>query len=184
MGHGGEAVVGLFVAGGDAAEFLEIAEEVLDQMAPLIHHEVAGNAARPIGLGRDDGHRALLVQLGAQPIVVEGFVGEEGVEVDACNQRLGANAVVTLTRQKDEARQITSATGSRFLTPQPSPTSPTWSDQKPSQPNRPSFCPSCKIAPVFGECSDNNPNPCHHRPLELGLKRLSICLRLGAFERR
>ncbi len=104
MDHGGEAVVGVFVARGDAAEFLETAEEVLDQTAPLIHHEVAGNAVRPIGLGRDDGHCAPLAQLGAQPIVVEGSVGEAGVEVDACNQRLGANAVVTLTRQKDEMR--------------------------------------------------------------------------------
>ncbi len=143
MDHGGEAVVGLFVARGDAAEFLEIAEEVLDQMAPLIHHEVAGNAVRPIGRGRDDGHCAPLAQLGAQPIVVEGSIGEEGVEVDACKQRLGANAVVTLTRQKDEVRQIASATGSRFLTPQPSPTSPTWSGKKPSQPDRTNLCPSC-----------------------------------------
>ena len=184
MDHGGEAVVGLFVARGDAAEFLETAEEVLDQMAPLIHHEVAGNAVRPIGLGRDDGHCVPLAQLGAQPIVVEGSVGEEGVEVGACNQRLGANAVVTLTRQKDEMRQITSATGSRFLTPQPSPTSPTWSDQKPSQPDRTNFGSACKLAPVFGGCSDNNSSSCHHRPLEHGLKRLSICLSLGAFERR
>ena len=46
MYHGGEACVGLVVAGGDAAEFLEIAEEVLDEVATSVRGEVAGNVTR------------------------------------------------------------------------------------------------------------------------------------------
>lgn len=98
MYRGGEACVGLFVACGDPAELLEIAEEILDEMAPAVHREAAVDSAPTVGLGRDDGHRAPLVQLGAQPVVVEGFVGEAGVEFDACDQRRDAKAVVTATR--------------------------------------------------------------------------------------
>ena len=105
MYHGGEAVVGFVVACGDATELLEIAEEILDQMAPLVHGEVAGDVTRPVGLGRDDGDGASVVQLGADPVDVEGLVGKQGVEVDVGDQRRDADAVVTLTRQQDEARQ-------------------------------------------------------------------------------
>lgn len=36
--HGGEALVGLFGSHCDALEFLELTEEVLDGMSPLLHH--------------------------------------------------------------------------------------------------------------------------------------------------
>ena len=37
MDHGREALIGFVGAHGDAVELLELAEEVLDQMAPLVH---------------------------------------------------------------------------------------------------------------------------------------------------
>src|SRR5580704_8078228 len=46
------------------------------------------------------------VEFGAQRIVVEGLVGEQGADDDAADQRFDADAVVSLTRQQDEARQI------------------------------------------------------------------------------
>ena len=61
MDHGCEAFVRFVIARGDSAEFLDFAEEILDQMSPLVHLEVAGNADRPVGLGRDHGHRAAVV---------------------------------------------------------------------------------------------------------------------------
>ncbi len=106
MDHGGEACVGLVVPCCDAAEFFEIAEEVLDLVAPLVHGEVAGNVARPIGLGRDHGGRPSGVQFRAQPIVVEGLVGQEGAELDVRDQRCDADAVVALARQQQEAGEI------------------------------------------------------------------------------
>jgi len=46
------------------------------------------------------------VQRGAQRIAVEGFIGHQGIEFYALDQRLDADAVMTLTRQQDKAHQI------------------------------------------------------------------------------
>lgn len=106
MDHGFEALVCLVVARGDAAEFLDLAEEIFDQMSPLVHLEVAGNADRPVGLGRDHGHRAPVVQIGADHVAVEGLVRQQGGEVEILEKRGNTNAVVSLSRQQDEAREI------------------------------------------------------------------------------
>ena len=52
--HGGEAEVGLVAAHGDAFELLELAEEVLDEVAPLIDFNI--DLARPgtSGMLRND----------------------------------------------------------------------------------------------------------------------------------
>ncbi len=75
MDHGGEAFIGLVVARGDAPVCLDVAEEVFDKVAPAVDLEIARDGLCPIGLGRDDRDRAAIVQLGAQRIAVEGFVG-------------------------------------------------------------------------------------------------------------
>jgi hypothetical protein len=106
MDHGGEALVGFVVSGGDSPERLEAAEEVLDQMAPSIHVEIARDGLGAVGFRRDDRDRAPLVQLGAQPIDIEGLVAEERGEVDVLDERFDAEAVVTLTGQQDEAGEI------------------------------------------------------------------------------
>jgi hypothetical protein len=104
--RGGEAGVCFVVARSDAAEFLEALEEVLDEMPPFVHFGVIGNGRFAVRFGRDDGGGAALVQRGAQGIVVEGFVPDEGIKIDACDQRLDTDAVVALTRQQDKAHQI------------------------------------------------------------------------------
>ena len=106
MDCGGEAGVGLVVAGGDAAELLEPLEEILDEMAPPVHLGVVGDRRFAVRFGRDDGQGAAFVQLGAQGVVVERLVGDEGVEIETGYEWRGADAVVTLARQQDEARQI------------------------------------------------------------------------------
>ena len=75
-------------------------------MAPFVHLEVATDRVLSVGFGRNDGDDAAAIELGAQPIVVEGFVGEQGADGDAGDQRFDADAIVPLTRQQDEARQI------------------------------------------------------------------------------
>jgi hypothetical protein len=55
MDHGGEALIGLVGAHGDAFELLELAEEILDEMAPLVHLLVDGEQS---GLGSLDANRA------------------------------------------------------------------------------------------------------------------------------
>src|SRR5271166_4691955 len=106
MDHRAIACVGLLVARCNSSEFLELAEEVFDQMAPFVHLEVAIDRVLSIRFGWNDGDGAPAVELGAEPIVVEGFVGEQGADGDAGDQRFDADAVVSLTRQQGEARQI------------------------------------------------------------------------------
>lgn len=102
----GEATVGLIIAGGDAPELLEIAEEVLDQVTPAVHREVAGDRADAVGLGRDNRQRSPIVEVGADPVDVEGLVGDQGLELEAGDQRRDTDAVVALARQQDEADQV------------------------------------------------------------------------------
>jgi hypothetical protein len=88
------------------AELFEALQEVLDQVAPFVDLGVVGDGRFAIGLGRDDGGGAPIVQDGAQGVVVEGLVGDERAERDADEKRLDADAVVPLAGQQDEARQI------------------------------------------------------------------------------
>src|SRR3546814_3813089 len=81
MKRGGVAGVGLVVARGDAAELLDLLEEVLDQMAPFVHLLIVGDGAGAAGVREDHGERAALVQGGSQGVAVEGLVGDQGVEV-------------------------------------------------------------------------------------------------------
>src|SRR3954467_2158494 len=82
MDHRREARVGFVVAGGDAAESLDFAEEVLDQMAPLVPLDVAGNVGGPVALWRDHRHRAAVVQIGAQGVAIKSLVRQQGGEVE------------------------------------------------------------------------------------------------------
>src|SRR6266852_5524027 len=91
------AGIGLFVTSCDASECLEMAEEVFDQMAPFVHFCIVRDALGPVGLGGNDRDCAAFVQVGTQPVVVEGLVGDQGLDTDA---------VVTLARQQQEANEI------------------------------------------------------------------------------
>ncbi len=82
----GKAGIGLFVAGCDASKCLEMAEEVLDEMAPFVHFGVMRDAPGPICLGRDDRYGAAFIQVGAQPVVVEGLVAEERLKIETGDQ--------------------------------------------------------------------------------------------------
>ena len=106
MDDGSEARVGLVVARGDATELFEPLEQILDEMPPLVHVGIVRDGHLAVLLGRDDGERAPLVEFGAQGIVVERLVANERRELDVCDQRLDADAVVTLAWKKNEADQI------------------------------------------------------------------------------
>jgi hypothetical protein len=75
-------------------------------MTPFVHVEIAGNLAGTVGLRRDDGAGAPPIELGAQPIIVEGLVAEQSVECDFLDQWLDPDAVVALAGQKNEAYEI------------------------------------------------------------------------------
>ena len=73
---------------------------------PLVHLGVVWDRRFAISLGRDDGNDAAFFERRAQGVVVERLVGEESAKIDAGDQRLDADAVVTLAGQQDEARQV------------------------------------------------------------------------------
>src|ERR1700744_3024113 len=106
MDHRSEGSVGFFISCGNSSEGFELTEEILDQMTPPVHMEVAGNRAYPVRLGRDHGYGTAIVQLGTDGVAIEGFVGEERFEFDVLDERLDADAVMALARQQDEAREI------------------------------------------------------------------------------
>ena len=75
-------------------------------MTPFVHLGIVRDRRLAIRLRRDDGDRAAFDQRGAQGVVVERLVGDEGVEIDAGYERIDAKTVVTMAGQQDEARQI------------------------------------------------------------------------------
>jgi hypothetical protein len=106
MDHGGVALVGLFVACGDAAEVFEAAEEVLDEMTPFVHVEIARNPARPVAFRWDDGTGTAPVEFGPDPVGIEGLVAEQSIEIDAFDQGSDPDSVVALAGQENEAHQV------------------------------------------------------------------------------
>ena len=98
MYHRREAGIGFVVTSGDAAELLDLAEEVFDQMPPLVHLEVAGDRGDPIGFGRDHGGRAPIVQIGADRVAVESLIRQKGAEIEVRQKRGDTGAVVSGNR--------------------------------------------------------------------------------------
>jgi len=104
--HGSEAAVGLVVTRGDTAELLESLETVLDEMTPFVHLLIVGNNGPSVCLGGNDGESPSLIQFGAQSVIVKGLVRNEGFEGNVRDQRLDANAVMTLAGQQNKPHQI------------------------------------------------------------------------------
>ena len=83
MDHGCEALVGFVSAHGDAFELLQLAEEVLDEVTPLVDVEVDPQRRNASWVLRDDDLGAALVQVGDDSVAVEGFVGDQAAEIAA-----------------------------------------------------------------------------------------------------
>ena len=107
MDSGEEVACELVVARGDGAELLELAEEVLDQVACLVEVLVVGARYRAIDLGRD--HRDLVgggERLDHPGIGVERLVGEQGVGGERGQEGVGTLQVVRLARREQEADRV------------------------------------------------------------------------------
>jgi hypothetical protein len=100
LDHGFEALVGFVVPGGDTAEILEVAEEVFNQVSPLVHLKIARNGNDPVGFGRDHRRRAAVVQIGSDRIGVERFVGQQSGEIEIVEKGGDAHAVVSGNKTK------------------------------------------------------------------------------------
>ena len=81
MNHGGgdvdhcrEAAIGLVAAHGDAFELLELAEEVLDEVAPLVDLEVDLAGLGSAGMLRNHDLGAAFVEIGDDGVGIESLV--------------------------------------------------------------------------------------------------------------
>jgi hypothetical protein len=106
MDHGREAHVRLVIARRNPPERLQLAKEVLNQVAPAVHHLVIHDLAPTARLGRDHRNRAPRVQLGPKPVIVESLVPDQRRDRNTGQQRWRRNTVVPLTRKKNKAHQI------------------------------------------------------------------------------
>lgn len=68
---------------------LELVEAALDQIAFFVGVLVVGNGLLPRAARRDHGFGASSSDDGSKPIGVEALVGQELVEIEAVDQRLG-----------------------------------------------------------------------------------------------
>ena len=104
--HRGEAGVGFFVAGGDAAKRLYPAKEILDQMAPFIFLSVVAVGAFGSLSRRDDRLGAVMREELSHLVGVESFVAEKRAASDAVHELVDEIDVVTLARNQDEGDEI------------------------------------------------------------------------------
>ena len=111
MDHSSEAFVGLVAAHGDTLEFLQTAEEVLDQVPPFVDLGVDRKRGPAVWALRDDDLGASFLQLVNDPVRVEGLVGDETVKLDALDQRRKTYRIVPVSGQQDEADQIAERIG-------------------------------------------------------------------------
>jgi len=111
--HSRETGVGFVGAHGDALELLEFGEEVLDEMSPFIDFQVDIERRLASRHLRDNDLGAALVQFFDDPIGVESLVGEQGVEVNAVDQRCDANGIVAVSWQQFEGDEVAKGVGQR-----------------------------------------------------------------------
>ena len=96
MDHRGEALVGFVATHGDAFEFFEFAEEILDEMSPFVDFGVDGERlCAPWVLGDHD-FCAPLVQLGDDRVGIESLVSQQATELDAFDKRRDPHRIKAL----------------------------------------------------------------------------------------
>jgi len=78
--HGFEALIGFVAAQGDALELLELAEEVLDQVPPLVHLAVDVERFSAARMLRDHDLGAALVQVSDDVVAVKRRVRDQRLE--------------------------------------------------------------------------------------------------------
>lgn len=104
--HRGEAGIGLFIARRDASKRLDRAEEVFDEMAPLVHFRVMRRMSGGPLAQRNDSLDAAAGQPLAQPMGIERLVADDSEAGDAGHENVKTCDVVALARQEYEADQI------------------------------------------------------------------------------
>jgi hypothetical protein len=111
--HRLEAAVCLVTSHCYAFEFLQLAEEILDQVAPFVDVLVdVERLGAPLML-RDDDLRPAFVQVFDDPVGIESLVGDQAAEFDILDQGRDADGVEAVAGQKDKPHQIAERVGQR-----------------------------------------------------------------------
>ena len=106
MDHCEEVGSQLVVAGGDAAEVFELAEEALDRVALFVERAVEGALFGAIGSGLDDGSGAGLLDRVVEVLGVVGGVGDDRSGSEAFDQFGGPQDLALLARAGDEPGRL------------------------------------------------------------------------------
>ena len=99
------AFVGFLVPCADASESLDLAEEVLDQMAPFVLLAIIVDKLGGAFALRNDRLDPILCQTRAQRLGVKGLVAEEGFAVDTLQQIIDRLDVVTRHRPGNKVKR-------------------------------------------------------------------------------
>ena len=111
--HGFEAAVCLVGSHCYAFEFLELAEEVLDQVAPFVNVLVDIERLGASLMLRDDDLGLALVQVFDDPVRIKSLVSNQAAELDVFDQGSDADGVKAMAREQDEPHQIAKRVGQR-----------------------------------------------------------------------
>ena len=107
MDCGEEISGGFVVTSGDGAVFLELAEEVLDEMTCLVGVSVEIALDLAVTLGRDHERLSACPQRLDHPLIrIERFVCQQDLGRHIRQQRVGAFKIMGLARRQDEVQRI------------------------------------------------------------------------------
>jgi len=97
MDHGGKAGVGFVGTHGDTSEIFQIAEEILDQMPPTIHHLI--NLQRFFALWSlgNTNQRTALIHLVDDPVGIKCLIRQKRIELQPPDQRFNPDCIVTVS---------------------------------------------------------------------------------------
>ena len=115
MNCGEEISGGFVVARGDGAILLELAEEILDEVARLVGVPVEIALDLAVALGRDHDRLSPCQQGLNHPFIgIEGFVCQQGRGRHVWQQRVGAFQVMGLARRQNEVQRIAQCVDKRM----------------------------------------------------------------------
>ena len=111
--HGFEATVCLVASHCYAFEFLQLAEEILDQVAPFVNVLVDVERLGAPGMLRDYDLRLSFVHVFDDPVGIKSLVGDQAAEFDVLDQGRDADGVKAMAGEQDEPHQIPERVGQR-----------------------------------------------------------------------
>jgi hypothetical protein len=101
------ADVGFVISRVDGAEIFDLAEIILDEMAPPIFGGVMRDGLFPICFGRNDSLCSTVAGLVADIVIVEGFVAKQRLKEQAMDEVQCTDAVMALSGPQGKAHEIT-----------------------------------------------------------------------------